>query len=123
MSDSLHDIRLGPGPISEAEQERRRNRFVERFMAQMDEVDNNPQWQVPKDAKDAYRNIADDWAVAYQEQAKHLRDCRARLVALAAEAQREHNARVVEGNCRLCEAIGEGIEWLKEHPAEGGQDD
>lgn len=110
MSDSLHDLRLGPAPVSDAEQARRRNRFVERFMAQMDEADSNPQWQVPKDAKEAYRNIADDWAIAYHEQAKLLRDCRERLAAIldARDQQAVHEA------CNVAR------DWLAAHPAKGG---
>ncbi len=55
----------------------------------------------------------------------NLATCRRLLAALAGEAQREHNAMSVARNCALCDAIGESIEWLKEHPAppEGGQGD
>ncbi len=118
MSDSLHDLVLGPGPISETEQARRRDRFVQRLL------DAERTWQVPKTAADAYRNIANDWQNAYEQQAADLAQCRALLAALAHEAQREHNAMAIARNCTLCDAIGESIEWLKEHPApEGGQGD
>lgn len=118
MSESLHDLRLGPAPVSDAEQASRRLRFAER-LAEAERA-----WQAPKTAADAYRNIANDWQTAYEQQAADLADCRALLAALVEASHRFAEQPCIPSRAGLDARMDMADDWLAEHPApqpEGGQ--